>query len=70
MSEQNVEQSDGALPVQDIEGVHADPADLPDQVELAARRPTYPAVRTPRGTCRPTIGTATPTGSDHLRSSR
>jgi hypothetical protein len=35
MSEQNVEQSDGALPVQDIEGVHADPADLPDQVELA-----------------------------------
>lgn len=25
MSEQNVEQSDGALPVNDIEGVHADP---------------------------------------------
>jgi hypothetical protein len=35
MSEQNVEQTDGALPVQDIEGVHADPTDLPDEVQAA-----------------------------------
>ena len=36
MSEQNVEQTDGGLPVQDIEGVHADPADLPEQAQFAA----------------------------------